>query len=178
MIAAVFDTETTDLMSNALLHERHQPRVIEFYGELVDCASGAVLEELEFLCNPGQLITPKITAITRITNADLHGKPPFETFIPALINFFEKADVAVAHNLSFDYAVINLEFSRLRNRMVWPKRKVCTVEAAEALAGTRLSLSALHERLFGEKFAGAHRARHDVKALTKCYLKLREMEYA
>ena len=177
MLAAVFDTETTDLMSNALLHERHQPRVIECYGELVDDA-GQVKEELEFLCYPGQLITPKITAITRITNADLAGKPHFNHFLPAVKEFFGKADVVVAHNLSFDYAVINLEFGRCFQKMVWPKTKVCTVEAAEAMAGTRLSLSALHEKLFGVKFEGAHRARHDVKALTKCYLKLREMEYA
>ena len=53
----------------------------------------------------------------------------------------------------------------------WP-RLCCTVENTEWLHGHRLSLSALHEELFGEPFSGAHRARTDVAALTRCYLEL------
>jgi len=48
------------------------------------------------------------------------------------------------------------------------------VQETEWIKGHRLSLSALHEELFGEPFSGAHRARVDVDALTRCFNELRQ----
>lgn len=167
----IFDTETTDLLSNELLADRHQPHIIEFYGEVInDC--GKVTDTLEFLCHPGFTIEPITTKITGIKPEDLEGKPPFAEFSERVADFIESSDVVVAHNLSFDMGVVNVEMRRCGQSLIWPEELICTVEQTEWIHGHRLNLSALHEHLFGEKFSGAHRAKNDVKALTRCYVEL------
>ena len=80
----------------------------------------------------------------------------------------------IAHNLSYDYAVLMAEFSRCctEGSVKWPIRRICTVQETEFMKGFRLNLTSLHEELFGEPFAGAHRARTDVEALTRCCIEL------
>jgi DNA polymerase III epsilon subunit-like protein len=60
----------------------------------------------------------------------------------------------------------------LHRKFPWPPRHICTVESTMQIKGHRLHLANLHEHLFGEKFAGAHRAMVDVEALTRCFIKL------
>ena len=167
----LIDTETTALIKNSLLAEKHQPQIIEFFGcSMVDDSPD--LEELEFFCDPGRALPAEITAITGITSAQLKGQPPFGHFAARVKALIEGSDVIVAHNLSYDQAVIDCEMRRLGQEIVWPANKVCTVEKTEHLKGHRLKLADLHELLFGERFAGAHRARTDVEALARCYFEL------
>jgi hypothetical protein len=63
--------------------------------------------------------------------------------------------------------MVDIEAQRLGIELRWP-RLVCTVEQTIALKGYRLSLENLHKELFGEPFEGAHRAKADVAALTRC----------
>lgn len=176
MLAIVFDTETTDLISTTAKALDKQPHIIEFYGCLVDTDKGKVKAELDFLCNPGIPLTETITRITGIKDSDLKGKPSFKEYLPKVQALFKKADVMVAHNLSYDHAMVGFEAERLGAAIPWPARRVCTVEATEHLKGFRLSLTALHELLFNEPFDGAHRAKVDVQALTRCYLELLKRE--
>ena len=85
----------------------------------------------------------------------------------------EGADEVVAHNLAFDKAMLDFEFMRLDTELKWPAM-ICTVEATRHLKGHRLNLMALYEMLFSERFTEAHRAENDVRALARCFLKLRE----
>jgi DNA polymerase III epsilon subunit-like protein len=172
MIAAIFDTETSGLISTTLLPLAKQPKVIEFYGCTVDTETGAIRGELEFLCDPLEKLDPKVIEITGLKNEDLKGQPSFCSFEAKVRGFFEEADAAVAHNLSFDQEMINLEFKRCGSEMVWPRRMICTVQESEHYTGTRLRLTDLHKHLFGEPFEGAHRARVDVAALTRCFLEM------
>ncbi len=175
MLAFIFDAETTGLVNNSLIPLDNQPRIIEFFGHLVDDETGEVIEELEFMCDPGVPIDHVITRITGIKQEQLDGQKPFSYHTIDMHRMIVKADAAVAHNLSFDMALLAFEFERDNKAVVnWPKRLICTVEQTEWMRGHRLSLGALHEELFGEPFAGAHRARHDVEALTRCYLELRK----
>jgi len=171
--ALIFDTETTDLISNSLLPDQHQPRVIEFYGHIVE-DDGTVLQGLEFLCNPGIKINEKITSITGISQSDIENAPPFLYFEGQLRGLIEAANAVVAHNLSYDFDVINFEFKRLYklDYVQWPMTRICTVQETEWYKGYRLSLTALHEHLFDKGFPSAHRAKDDVMALTRCYLEL------
>jgi DNA polymerase III epsilon subunit-like protein len=169
----IFDTETTDLVANSLISEKHQPHIIEFYGCLVN-DMGEITDELGFLCDPGVPVTPEITRITGIKPQDVQGQPPFSAFTNQILCLIGKAEAAVAHNLSFDMTVVDAEFNRLGQKVVWPKTKICTVQETEWFKGYRLSLSALHEHLFDEKFEGAHRAKVDVSVLVKCFNELRE----
>lgn len=175
MRALIFDTETTDLISNSLLPEKHQPKIIEFFGHIVE-DDGTVIRELDFLCNPGHRLEKITTDITGITNDMVADKPPFLAFEAEVRGLIGEADAIVAHNLSYDFDVVNFEFKRCgtMDQARWPKIRICTVQETEWFKGHRLSLSALHEHLFGEPFSGAHRARVDVAALTRCYLELRK----
>lgn len=173
MICFIYDTETTGLVKNTLVPLDSQPRVIEFFGHLVDDDSGAVLEEAEFFCDPGIPLDPVITRITGITPQQLTGKPPFKAHADKVGAMLAKADALVAHNLSFDLQLLKCEFERCSLEFVRPPRLICTVEQTEWIRSHRLSLTALHEELFGEGFPAAHRARTDVEALTRCYLELK-----
>lgn len=179
----IFDTETTALISNSLMSGRHQPHVVEFYGQIVD-ENDQVIESLEFLAKPPHLppnkdnkppffISDEIRKITGLTDDDVKDAEPFAFYAEQVAGIIGRADSVVAHNLSYDYSVISIEMDRIKRSIEWPLIRICTVEETEYLKGFRLSLSALHDHLFSEPFAGAHRARVDVAALTRCFCELR-----
>jgi DNA polymerase-3 subunit epsilon len=169
----VFDTETTGLIENSLIREQHQPRIIEFFGNVVN-EKGDVVEELEFFVDPGIPIPPIITKITGINAETLRNAKSFGEHAESVQNMLCSCDSAVAHNFSFDCLMIDNEMKRLGLETKWPETCVCTVEQTEWFNGYRLNLQALHEHLFDEQFESAHRARNDVNALTRCFNELRE----
>jgi len=173
VIAFIFDTETTGLVKNSLMPLEGQPRIIEFFGHLVDDL-GCLHDEIEFFCHPGVALDPIITRITGITDEQLKGAERFDVYADRVKEMIASADAVVAHNLSFDMALVEADCARCACAPAWPERKICTVEETEWMRGHRLSLTALHEELFGEGFPAAHRARNDVAALTRCYLELRK----
>lgn len=170
MRAFCFDTETTDLISNVARDLKKQPHIIEFYGCVVE--DGEVKEEVEFLCDPGVEISKEVQKITNISPADLAGKPPFKDHISEISEVLSTCDTIVAHNLYYDLHVLSVELTRVDSQIVVPERKICTVEATEHLKGFRLSLTDLHMELFGEGFGDAHRAKHDVMAMVRCFNEL------
>jgi len=87
-----------------------------------------------------------------------------------------KAQFFTAHNLAYDMEMLEFEFKRLNDTLkgLWNKPLICTVEQTVHLRGIRLSLSALHEYLFNEKFEGAHRAKADVQAQVRCFMELKK----
>ena len=172
MKALIFDTETTGLPDNTAQSLDKQPHIIEFYGCLVE-DDGTILEELEFLCDPGVPLEAIITKITGLKDEDLKGQPEFKEKIGLVKAIFAKADVAVAHNLNFDETMLGFEFQRAEESLAMPKR-ICTVEATEHINGYRLNMQKLHQHLFDEGFEHGHRARVDVMALKRCYVKLLE----
>lgn len=178
MKAFLFDTETTDLIANSVIAEHHRPHIIEFYGMVLELKDGlwAKVEELEFFCKPRVRITDTITRITGITNDDIKDAKPFSEHAEEVKRIIKSAEMAVAHNLSYDTAVVDVEFERLKSSVDWPLCMLCTVEATEHLRGHRLRLSDLHEELFGERFEGAHRARTDVEAMGRCFIELWERD--
>lgn len=169
----LFDTETTSLITNTALPLHQQPRVIEFYGMLVN-DQFLLVDELEFVCDPQIAITEEVTKITGISNADVEGKPKFSHYASHVAEMLRHAGEVVAHNLSYDKFVLDCEFARIGGSISWPARLLCTVEATEWFKGFRLNLSALHDHLFGEPFSGAHRAKQDVQAMARCFKQLRE----
>jgi DNA polymerase III alpha subunit (gram-positive type) len=173
MKALVFDTETTDLISNSAIPLDKQPYVIEFFGHIVDDA-GTIHEELEFMCSCPVPIPAIVTKITGLRDNDIAGFPPFKDHIKDIQAIFDKADAIVAHNLSFDLGMLQNDGKRNGYEFKFPAIKICTVEETEHIKGFRLDLTSLHLHLFDEGFLAAHRARNDVNALTRCYLELRK----
>lgn len=173
MIHFLFDTETTNLVHNTLQPLHKQPRIIEFFGMMLDdSADWKEVGSLHSYLDPGTPINADVVRITGITDDMVKGQPKFLSFAPELRAALVSADVVVAHNLSYDLTVVNFEFQRIEQPCEWPSRKICTVEATEHLKGFRLSLTALHTELFGEAFEKAHSAENDVRAMARCYVEL------
>lgn len=171
MKAFIFDTETTGLIDNRTLPIDKQPEIIEFFGHIIDLDTGDTVDEIDALIKPKGFVSAEITKITGITPAMVADAPPFIKFAPDVRRLVEASDVVIAHNLSFDTEMTDIEFERLGGKVTWP-RKICTVEATIHIKGFRMNLSGMHDHLFGETFGGAHRARVDVMALTRCVMKL------
>lgn len=182
MNIVLFDTETTDLISNSLWPLEKQPRVTEFYAVKVrppeesdeDAGDWERVSEINFLLNPGIPIPKKSQEITGITDALVADCPGMKDVWDDVVGVFADADMVVAHNLFYDMSVMNFEAKRIDpdTAFKWPKYKVCTVEATEHLLGYRLSLTALHQHLFGCSFPEAHRAKNDTEAMLACFTKL------
>lgn len=175
MIETIFDTETTGLVENRTLRIARQPEIIEFYACEVDLDSGTILRELDLLIKPRLKIPDFIVKHTGITNEMVEAAPPFEDVADSIVEFLERADVTIAHNVSFDKDVVEIELQRLQRKINW-KRSICTIEQSMHITGHRMNLSALHLHLLKEKFAGAHRAKADVAALIRCCVELRKQE--
>jgi len=173
MRTLVLDTETTALIKNKLQPLDRQPRIIEFFALSLDSA-GEELDTFSYLFNPGIKIDEKITEITGIKQEMLDDQKPFSSIAQHILEVIEVHDEIVAHNMSYDKAVIDFEMKRLGKKVRWPEL-ICTVESTEYMKGHRMNLRSLHEFLFGEPFENAHRAENDVRATAKCFLELRKM---
>lgn len=173
MRALLLDTETDGLIDNLTIAIDKLPNVLEFYGCLADLRTGEIEQELNTLVRPPKSIPAEVTGITGIDDEMVAQAPPFKDVAEQIKNFIESAPLVIAHNMSYDRDVINTEFKRLGTEVRWPP-VLCTVEQTIHIKGFRLSLSALHETLFGEPFAGAHRAKVDVQALLRCCVRLSE----
>ena len=171
MKTLLFDTETTGLRLPSIASQSRQPYIIEYYGCIVDETTWQIISEIDELISVPVPVTAEITKITGITPADLAGKPSFDALAPAIKQQIESVDRVVAHNATFDRDMVNGEMDRHGFTVQWPEI-VCTVERTEHLFGHRLTMTALHEHLFGEGFKGAHRAKDDVAALLRCYREL------
>lgn len=170
--ALIFDTETTGLVTNRAVRLDKQPEVTEFYGCIIDLKKpDKIIEELNTLVKPNGPIPDEIAKKTGITNEMVKDAPPFSSVMPKIKTIISKAPLVVAHNFSFDKDMIEIELQRNNENITWP-RCICTVEATIHITGFRLSLTALHEKLFGEPFKGAHRAKADVLALVRCTAEL------
>ena len=73
--------------------------------------------------------------------------------------------------LAHDEVITEDEFNE-RIKMLNGIQRVCTVQKTMHFQQRRLTLTNLHQELFGVPFEGAHRARHDVEALFRCYEEL------
>ena len=173
MRTLVLDTETTALIKNKLQPLDRQPRIIEFFALSLDSA-GDELDKFSYLFNPGIKIDEKITEITGIKQDMLNDQKPFSSIAQHILELIEVHDEIVAHNMSYDKAVIDFEMKRLGKKVRWPEL-ICTIESTEYMKGHRMNLRSLHEFLFGEPFENAHRAENDVRATAKCFLELRKM---
>ena len=172
----IFDTETTGLIENHVMDLKKQPEVIQFYGHNVNLKTGRVLgTPLETFIRPREFprseYTIKVTK-TKITDDQLEKAPSFKRVAGSIRAAIEASEVIIAHNLSFDREMIDIEFERLGEKITWPKRMICTVESTVYLHGRRLTLSQLYAMFFdGAKFE-AHLAKEDVEALTKISIAL------
>jgi DNA polymerase III epsilon subunit-like protein len=174
MIALIFDTETTGLVNNRSLPLDRLPEIIEWCSFLVNLETGKILKEYETLVKPTvfpmSAQTIKETK-TKLTNGMLEKAKTFKDLAPKIVKIIEDAPLLIAHNVSFDKEMCDIEMERLGQSIKWPPVR-CTVEQSVFVKGKRLNLTKLHAELFGTEFEDAHRARNDVAALTRCAIEM------
>lgn len=165
----VYDTETTGLLKPGIADLASQPKIIEFALVELDEDYNEV-GEWSWLIHPGESITPEITKITGLTDADLIGKPSFIQVLPEIEEAFMGAHRLMAHNLPFDMGMLTNELKRIGREFAfpYPPNQLCTVQlASELIFGRRARMTELYEKTMGKPLAQTHRALDDVKALVE-----------
>jgi DNA polymerase III epsilon subunit-like protein len=175
MKAFILDTETTGLIRNHTIALDKQPEIIEFYGALVDLETGDLLKEIASFIRPANF--PRSDEVkkdtkTQISDEELENAPLFRDVADQIKEAIETwAPIAIAHNMSYDQEMINIEFERLGKQVKWP-RLLCSVEQSLHIKGHRLTLTDLYMFLFNEGFKDAHRAKADTQALIRSCVEL------
>lgn len=186
MSVLVFDNETTGLVKPAAAGLSAQPYITEICAIKLsdDLETEEGIYKMMFKVPvdveapfPGQTTKSPFT-ITGISNAMLADKNPFAAHWREIADFFFGVHTMVAHNVAYDRDCLKFELMRINKvlNFPWPINHVCTVEKTMSYKGHRLTLSKLHEHLFGESFDGAHRAEEDVRALVRCYKEIVKRE--
>jgi DNA polymerase-3 subunit epsilon len=189
-IVCVFDTETTGLIDNHSIKLDKQPEVIEFASAWADWESLAtdaprMIDEFSVLIKPRNPISEEITSRTAIDNDMVRDAPHFSSIFHQIYTLVSTADIICGHNLSFDMEILDLEFERMGQKIMWPAERICTVEQTAHIAqaakrkgtGNRISLADLYFYLTGQEHEGAHRALVDVRATLRCLGELRKRKW-
>jgi len=176
MEIVAFDTETTGLVTNVKRPVEKQPKIVELSAIRFRVKDGKpdILSTFEGRFDPGEKLSKEVKRVTGISDNDLKGRPSFSDGFGLSRDVFEGADCVTAHNLVFDMMMVELEAERRGKSwdFLWPKMKICTVEASRFLKGRDLKLIDLHKELFGEGFSGAHGSMADTEALMRCFSEL------
>ena len=162
----VFDLETTGLPKAEGSDLDLQPKIIEFGAIKVTDSHFKEIDRIEFMCNPGHNLDPKIIKITGIKDEDLKDQKPFISHYKKLAEWFLGEKTFAAHNLPFDRKVLRYELERVDKltKFPWPIEHICTVEVGQSVWGKMRKLGDIYEEIMGKKIEGAHRSLNDVEA--------------
>ncbi|GHC50765.1 exonuclease domain-containing protein [Ulvibacter litoralis] len=121
-----------------------------------------VVDEFTTLIDPEAYIPSHITALTGIDNALVANAPLFKEVAQDILDITE-GTIFVAHNVNFDYNVIQGEFKRIG--IEFTRKKLCTVRLSRKLLPGHRSYS-LGKLCAALKIhiVDRHRARGDVQA--------------
>jgi DNA polymerase-3 subunit epsilon len=175
--ALVIDTETTGLLERG----RPPPRLVRL--AWISCDErGVPLSSECYRIRPDPFRIPRSsTMLHRITEEQAIRKGhPIGNVLEWCAAALHAADCIVGHNLSFDLAVLEGEYHRLRMASPFSKiRRICTMKTAASaeslqknLGGRWPGLLELHWNLFGEGIPAHHSARADAWACARCYQEL------
>lgn len=133
-----------------------------------------IVDEFTTLVNPEQNIPPFITNLTGITNAMVRYAPKFHE-IAKKVEELTRDAIFVAHNVNFDYTIIQDEFKRLG--VDFKRKKLCTVRLSRKIMPGLRSYS-LGNICIDEKIPinGRHRAKGDAEATTELFRRLIERD--
>ncbi|MDT7830851.1 exonuclease domain-containing protein [Flavobacteriaceae bacterium S356] len=129
-----------------------------------------IMDEYTTLVNPESTIPAFITNLTGITDAMVRTAPKFYE-IAKKVQEFTKDTIFVAHNVNFDYNIIQSEFKSLG--FDYKRKKLCTVRLSRKIIpglnsyslGNICSAEGIH-------IADRHRARGDAEATVELFRRL------
>ncbi len=182
----IFDTETAGLPKNWEASEddtNSWPRVVEIAWMIID-KDNNIISTKEFIIKPDNFLIPlEASNIHGITTERAHLEGL--NIIKVLAEFAEdlsESDLVIAHNIDFDFPVINCEFKRIKMKNKLHRiERFCTMKSTTEFCkipgkfGNKWpTLTELHYKLFETNFVNSHRALSDVYACGKCYLELKK----
>lgn len=158
---AIIDVETTGLAGS-------NNKVTEIAVAIHDGAK--VIDEFYTLVNPQIPIAPYVIGLTGIDDSMVQDAPVFDEISDQLLQLTEDC-VFVAHNVSFDYSVIQKEFKAIG--VNYQRKKLCTVRLSRKIfPGLKsYSLGKLCSYL-DIKLNNRHRAKGDTDATVILFEKL------
>jgi DNA polymerase III epsilon subunit-like protein len=181
-----FDTETTGLPSRdrkVRADPLSWPRLVEL-GWVLMSHDGIILEEQTLLIKPeGFEIPQEATEIHGISNQEANemGIPVHDAIVRFCVSA-RKADLLVAHNLSYDSRILLTELIRMGKRDLLPSLEgTCTMRSSARFCGIPgrfgkgfkwPSLPGLYHKLYDRTPESAHRALVDAKTCAACYFEL------
>jgi len=128
----IFDTETTGkLLFNRPVNDPGQPRVVQIAGILVE--DGNVRSSFSFIVEPGIPVSPEAERVHGITKEILEScAVPFRNLVDLLDSIVFSCDNLVAHNLSFDFSVMQIMYHYAQVPFsLWQKpRQICTMKSS------------------------------------------------
>ena len=201
MKALFYDTETTGLLNWAAPSEDpSQPRITQLCAELVDDDTGEVYAVLNTLIQPdGWTIPADLEALTGITTDKARAVgAPMAAVLPMFVHLWQRCDVRIAHNESFDMRMVRIELMRHTDLSgladPWKAGKAfCTqVKSTPILklpptekmiaAGRNhhksANLGEAYRHFTGNELEGAHNAAVDVAACKAVYFALKALPLA
>ncbi|MBT7816606.1 exonuclease domain-containing protein [Polaribacter sp.] len=165
MLYAVVDIETT---GNGYKGQK----ITEISALIFD--GKKIVDEFTSLVNPEQNIPTFITNLTGITNAMVRNAPKFYE-VAKKVEEITKGTIFVAHNVNFDYNIIQAEFKSLGYD--FKRKKLCTVRLTRKIIPGLPSYS-LGNICSGENISinGRHRAKGDAEATVELFRRLLERD--
>lgn len=179
----VFDTETTWFINKKEANLDMQPKIIQFAWILWEIKDWKFTEEkrINILINPKMPIPFSSSKIHHIYDVDVKNAPFIEDKIDEFLDYINKSDVIVGHNIEYDEDMIKIELKRLEKEYMYqPKQVVCTMKTTVDFCAIKWNwerfkypkLGELHKKLFEEYFIWAHDALVDVEATARCFTEL------
>lgn len=169
-----FDTETTGV-------DPHIDRIIQFggiFGEF-DPVSAEFREREsvnQYINIPGE-IPIWASRVHGIYKKDLLAFGYMGQYLASFLNYLQKADFVIGHNIAFDANMLKAEAQRLGlnfnfNAIKWIDTMTTTTLLVNKPGKRRPKLQELYRFLFGKEFADAHNAMADIRATQACFCQL------
>ncbi|NCC70014.1 3'-5' exonuclease [bacterium] len=179
----VFDTETIGLprdWSAPFSDLDNWPRMVQLAWMILDEDRKIIKTESKIIKPEDFTIPDEIAKIHRITTEKAYNEG--YDLKEVLLEFnqdIKNNDYLIAHNISFDEAIVSSEFLRKDIKSNFDSiEKICTMKESREFFKRRTGkekwpkLIELYIELFGEGFEDAHDALVDVKACAKCYFEM------
>jgi DNA polymerase III epsilon subunit-like protein len=181
-----FDTETTGLPKrwNAPVTDLDNwPRLVQLAWILYDSHNNEIKRANRIIVPEGFIIPTEASKVHGIsTQKAMDEGVDLSEVLSEFSEVLHEANFLIAHNISFDEAIMGAEFLRKKmNTRLTDIPKICTMKTTTNVCkipgriGYKWpNLTELHHFLFNKGFDGAHDALADVKACADCFFELKK----
>jgi DNA polymerase III epsilon subunit-like protein len=195
MLVTIFDTETTGLPGTRYLVDetlKLWPHVVQFSYIVYDTDEKKTVAVRDFIIKlpPGVQITKESSDIHGITQEITEEKGvEINSVLAEFMEWCDKSELIVGHNVEFDYNMVCAEFMRLKNdefkdyldKFKNFKKFFCTMKTTVDICQIKKisrqgkeynkypSLLELHRHLFGSEPKNLHNSLVDVMVCFRCF---------